>query len=135
MLFRSVTGNVQTSLVSAHTGTGSTINTGNQTVPLLKVQEFFNSDADLSVIKSDSPDAATNAVNLTSANNIDPAGLKPGDTFTYTIEAKNNSATTVANGIVVTDTLDPNLEFVSASDSGSYADNGSAADTVTWNLT
>jgi hypothetical protein len=39
------TGNVQTSIAGAHTGpsntTGDNINSGNQTVPLLKVQEFL----------------------------------------------------------------------------------------------
>ena len=133
-----VTGNVQTSLVSAKTGpvsgTGSAISTGNQTVPLLKVQDFFSANADISVVKSDSPDAISNASHLTSTNDVDPANLKPGDTFTYTILAKNNSTTTVSNGVIVTDTLDPNLSFVGATDGGTFSDNGSAADTVTWNL-
>ena len=133
------TGNVQTSLFSARTGaidgTGSTISTGNQTVPLLRVQEFFSSDADISVIKSDSVSATTNATDLTSGNDVDPANLKPGDTFTYTIQVTNNSTTTVSNGIVVTDTLDPNLTFVSATLGGTFSDNGSGADTVIWNLT
>jgi len=134
-----VTGNVQTSLVSAKTGTlagsGSNISTGNQTVPLLKVQDFFSSNADLSVVKSDSTDASINAAHLSNANDVDPAGLKPGDTFTYTILATNNSTTTIANGIAVVDTLDPNLEFVSATNLGVFNDNGTSPDTVTWNLT
>ncbi len=123
-----VTGNVQTSIANAVTGSGSTINTGNQTVPLNKLQEFFTANADLSVIKSD------NAASVTVNPDVDPADLNPGDTFTYTIVAKNNSTSTVSNGVVVTDTLDANVTFVSASNSGSFADNGAAADTVSWNL-
>ena len=134
-----VTGNVQTSLVSARTGImtdgGNKISTGNQTVPLLKVQDFFASNADLSVIKSDSSDAGTNGTHLTNANDIDPVGLKPGDTFTYTILATNNSTNTVANSITVVDTLDPSLEFVSATSGGTFNDNGASPDTVTWSLT
>lgn len=131
-------GNVQTGVVSAHTGpstsTGSTINTGNQTVPLLQVADFFKSEADLSVVKSDSVDASTNSANLTANPDVDPADLNPGDTFTYTILANNNSTDTVANGIVVTDTLDANVTFVSATSGGVFAANGTAADTVTWNV-
>jgi uncharacterized repeat protein (TIGR01451 family) len=129
-----VTGNVQTSLVNAHTGAasviGSTISTGNQTVPLLKVQDFFSSSADLSVIKSDTP-GASNGQNLTAGADPDPVGLKPGDTFTYTILAENNSTDTVANIVVVTDSLDPYVEFLYASAGGST---DPATNTVTWNL-
>ncbi|MDV6342373.1 DUF11 domain-containing protein [Nitrosomonas sp. Is24] len=136
-----VSGNVQTSLVSAHTGPATTpidknnsINTGKETVPLLQVGDFFTSQADLSIIKSDSADASTNSANLTANPDVDPADLNPGDTFTYTILAKNNSTDTVANGVVVTDTLDANVTFVSVTGGGVFADNGAAADTVTWNV-
>jgi uncharacterized repeat protein (TIGR01451 family) len=89
--------------------------------------------ADLSVIKSDSPDAASNALNLTAGPDTDPANLKQGDnTFTYTIRATNNSAFTTADNVVVTDTLDPNVTFISAV-GGTFADNGAAPDTFTWN--
>ena len=128
------TGNVQTGVVSAKTATGDTIETGSRTLPLLRVQEFFSANADLSVIKSDSTDASTNSANLTASPDVDPTNLKPGDTFTYTILAKNNSTDTVANTVVVTDTLDSNVTFVSASNSGVFADNGAAADTVTWSI-
>ena len=121
-----VSGNVQTSIDEAHTGplntNGSNINTGNQTVPLLRVQEFFSADADISVIKSD--DIAI----ITTNDDPDPL-LQPGDTFTYTIEATNNSATTISNGVVVTDTLDSDLTFISATGGGSAIGN-----TVTWNV-
>ena len=93
-----ISGNVQTGLVSARTITGETINTGNQTVPLLRVGEFFSSNADVSVTKSDSPDPVT-----------------AGQQLTYSLVVTNNSTTTVANGVVVTDTLDPNTTYVSAS--------------------
>lgn len=96
-------GNVQTSITSAQTcanagcTTGSNISTGNQTVPLLRVQEFFTTGADLSVTKSDSPDPVVQ-----------------GDQLTYTINVTNNGPAT-ANGITVTDTLDANTSYVSSS--------------------
>ncbi|MDO9302490.1 MAG: hypothetical protein Q7T89_13980, partial [Anaerolineales bacterium] len=98
------TGNVQTSIGPAQTctnagcTTGSSINVGNQTVPLLSAQEFFSKDADVSVTKSDNPDP-----------------VYVGNQLTYTITVKNNSSHNTANGIVVTDTLDPNTTFVSSS--------------------
>ncbi|NTU84604.1 MAG: DUF11 domain-containing protein [Chloroflexales bacterium] len=97
------TGNVQSGLLSAGTvvngAISSTINTGNQTVPLLRVQEFFSSKADLSVTKGD--------------GQSDPA--TPGGTIQYQITVVNRSTTTYANGIVVTDQLDPNTSYLSAS--------------------
>lgn len=98
-----VTGNVQSRLISAATADGDTINTGNQTVPLLRVQEFFTADADVSVAKSDSPDPVT-----------------AGGSLTYTLVVAN-AGPAIANGVVVTDTLDPNTTYVSAT-----ADNGGA---------
>ncbi len=97
------TGNVQSRLISAETVADSpdTINTGNQAVPLLRVQEFFSADADLSITKSDDPDP-----------------VQQGATLTYTVEVAN-AGPSIANNVVVTDTLDPNTTFVSAT-----ADNG-----------
>ncbi len=96
------TGNVQTSLASAHTGptntTGSNINIGNQTVPLLQVGSFFTATADIQVTKTASPVC------------ID-------QNLTYNIIVTNNSTTTIANGIVATDVLGANQTFVSASGS------------------
>ncbi|MCL4295825.1 MAG: S8 family serine peptidase [Anaerolineae bacterium] len=98
-----VTSNVQSELASAQTctdancTTGSSINTGNQTVPLLRVQEFFTTDADLAITKSDNPDP-----------------VQAGSQLTYTIVVTNNGPAT-ANGVVVTDTLDANTTFVSSS--------------------
>jgi uncharacterized repeat protein (TIGR01451 family) len=96
-------GNVQSRLISAETiaATPESINTGNQTVPLLRVQEFFTSDVDLAVAKSDDPDPVERSAQLT-----------------YTIVVLNNGPS-VANDVVVTDTLDTNTTFVSAT-----ADNG-----------
>jgi len=105
-----VTGNVQTGLIKAYTSDNSTINVGNQTVPLLQSGSFFTEKADLSIIKSDAPDPVIG-----------------GDTLTYSITVTNNSADTVANGILVKDTLDPNVTFVSASDGGTHS-----AGVVTW---
>ncbi|HEX2915372.1 MAG TPA: DUF11 domain-containing protein, partial [Chloroflexia bacterium] len=109
----SSSGNVATRLISAQTATGDAINTGNQTVPLLRVKEFFTSNADLSITKSDSPDPVI-----------------AGNQLTYTITVKNNSTDTVANGVTVTDTLDPNTTFVSAS--GATCTN--SGQTVTCNI-
>ena len=74
------------------------------------------------MVKSDT------AASVTSGDDPDPT-LHPGDTFTYTITATNNSATTVANGVVVTDTLDSDLIFVSATGGGALS-----GSTVTWNV-
>jgi uncharacterized repeat protein (TIGR01451 family) len=101
-----VTGNVQASLDSAKTSTGETISTGNQTVPLNQVGKFTTVTADVEIVKSDSPDP-----------------LYSGDTLTYSIKVTNNSTDVVANGIVVTDTLDPKVTFISASDGGTLSGN------------
>jgi uncharacterized repeat protein (TIGR01451 family) len=105
-----VTGNVQANLDSAKTSTGETISTGNQTVPLNQVGKFTTVTADVAIVKSDSPDP-----------------IYSRDTLTYTITVTNNSADVVANGIAVTDTLDPNVTFVSASEGGTLS--GSV---ITW---
>ena len=106
-------GNVQTGLLSAKTASGDTINTGNQTVPLLQVGDFFKADADVSVTKSDGPDP-----------------VRQGEQLSYQIEVKNNSTSVVANGVVATDTLDPNTTFVSASGASCSA----SGQTVTCNV-
>lgn len=109
------TGNVQAGLLSAKTGstgtTGDTINVGNQTVPLNKVENFFSAKTEVGIKKTDSPDP-----------------LYPNDTLTYTITVTNNTNTppayltpVVANGIVVKDTLDSNVTFVSATDGGTFS--------------
>ncbi|MFN5850828.1 MAG: beta strand repeat-containing protein [Pirellulaceae bacterium] len=108
-----ITGNVQTGLVSAKTANNDTINTGNQTVPLLQVGDFFTSDVDLAVIKSDNP-ASMTAVD-------DAANTLIGSQLTYTIQVDANhlfnnngdDITSVANGVVVYDVLDPNTSYVS----------------------
>ncbi|WP_161878464.1 Cna B-type domain-containing protein [Alkalibacterium sp. MB6] len=105
---------VQTRLISAKTATGDKINTGNQTVPLNQTSTFTSVEADVSIIKSDEPDP-----------------LYVNETLTYTITVTNNSMDTVANGIVVEDTLDPNVTFVSASDGGTHSGDPSGG-TVTW---
>ncbi|MDD3246725.1 MAG: DUF11 domain-containing protein, partial [Methanosarcina sp.] len=107
------TGNVQTKLDSAQTATGDTINTGAQTVPLLKVKDFFTSNADISVVKTDNPDPVIQ-----------------GNSLTYNLVVRNNSPDTIANGIVVTDTLPTNTTFVSAS-GDTYIISGN---TITFNV-
>lgn len=110
-----VGGNVASRLVSAQTSTGDTISTGNQTVPLLQVGKFESATADVGITKSDNPDP-----------------VNQGENVTYTITATNHSATTVANGVLITDTLDSNVTFVSASDGGVY---DSTTREVTWPAT
>lgn len=97
--------NFQTALDNAKTVAASpeTISTGNQTIPMLQVGNFFSADADVSIIKTDSPDP-----------------LYPGETLTYNITVTNNSPSVVANGIVVTDTLDPNVTFVGTDPTGTH---------------
>jgi len=97
------TGNVQTELIGG----------ASQTVPLLQIGSFFTEKADVSVIKEDSPDPVTQ-----------------GQQLTYSLVVTNNDLATVANGIVVTDTLDPNTTFVSAS-GASYTISGN---TITFNV-
>ncbi|MGQ9676482.1 MAG: DUF11 domain-containing protein, partial [Chloroflexota bacterium] len=92
-------GNVQSKLLSAkEEGTGRKISVGVQTVPLQKVQEFFDY-ADLEILKSDNPDPVTQ-----------------GQTLTYTITVNNVGAAT-ATSVVVTDVLDANTLYLSDTDS------------------
>jgi uncharacterized repeat protein (TIGR01451 family) len=93
-------GNVASGLVDAHTvyDPPDSISAGSQTVGLVQVQAFFTEQADLSVVKADSPDPVT-----------------PGAQLQYDIVVTNNSVTIVANGVTVTDILDPNTSYLSAS--------------------
>jgi uncharacterized repeat protein (TIGR01451 family) len=89
------------------------VNTGNQTVPLNRVQEFFTVDADVSIVKSDEP-GDTDPV-----AGDDPEGvIYIGGTLTYTLLVRNNDFDTVVNGVVVTDPLDANVTFVNATVDG-----------------
>ncbi|GAB4531104.1 MAG: hypothetical protein Tsb0014_14360 [Pleurocapsa sp.] len=92
------TGNVQSRLVSAKTSgiNQATISTGNQTIPLLRVKDFFSNQADLTV----------DVVNDSTQVNL-------GEQFTYTIVASNNSDV-VANQVVLTDNLDSQVKFIGA---------------------
>ncbi|MDJ0589970.1 MAG: DUF4114 domain-containing protein [Pleurocapsa sp. MO_226.B13] len=102
------TGNVKSKLISAETSglieTGDAISTGNQTIPLLRVKDFFSTKADLSVVVSDG--------NTVTAGD-DLAQVNHGSQFTYTILATNNSDV-VADQVTLTDLLDPNVKFISA---------------------
>ena len=110
-----ITGNVQTGMLKAETLDGGTINVGNQTVPLNNVGSFDNAQTEVSIIKADSPDPIFVDQNLT-----------------YTIRVQNNSLV-AANGIVVTDTLDPFVSFVSATGGGTVSGEiGGYGGLVTW---
>ncbi len=102
-----VSGNIQTGLSSAETsgsGTGvcapgdAIAGSGQQTVPLNQLSKFESAKADVSVMKSDSDDP----VNF-------------GDQFSYDVTVTNNSATIVANGVMLTDILDDEVVFISSS--------------------
>ena len=59
------TGNVQSGLLEAQTGTGDKINIGNQTIPLLRVQEFFEATptptATVTITPTETPTATATA--------------------------------------------------------------------------
>jgi uncharacterized repeat protein (TIGR01451 family) len=110
-------GNVQARLINAQTSTGAAINTGNQTVPLLRVGEFVTSDVDIAVVKADDPDP-----------------VLQGGTLKYPITV-TNSGPSVANGVVLTDVLDPNTSYVSyISDPGSIICSENPSGTVTCDI-
>ncbi|GAP69954.1 protein containing conserved repeat domain, partial [Bacteroidales bacterium 6E] len=93
----SVGGNVKTRLANAAaigTCEPGKINTGNQEVPLLQVGDFFTTDVDISVIKTDDHDP-----------------VNPGDEITYTMVV-HNEGPSVANGVILTDLMDPNTTYV-----------------------
>ena len=89
-------GDVPSRLISAQTASGSSISTGTQSVLLERVNEFFTVDADLSVSKSDF---------------FDPVYI--GERLSYDVIVSNLSTDTVANGVIMADTIDPNTSFVS----------------------
>ena len=117
-----ITGNVQSRLIDAETVTDDpdSINTGNQTVPLLRPANFYNAEADLEITKTDLSDP-----------------VQVGDDLTYEITVTNNGPA-VANQVVVVDALDPNVTYVSDDNGGTYSNGGTAGDpsddTVTWDL-
>lgn len=99
------TGNVASRLISAQTvpPTGVTpdaISTGNETVPLLQVSNFVDTDVYLSVYKVDDNTPA----------------LEPGrmwkNTIVVTAGPDNTNGDYVANGVTITDTLDDWVEMV-----------------------
>lgn len=113
-----VTGNVHSGAVSYTAGT-STSTIGGQTDPLLKIGDFFSKTADVSVTKSDIPDPV----------------LK-GNDLTYEIVVRNNSPDTVADGVVVTDTLYPNTMLISTDfpNFNYTTDYNTLTNTVTFNI-
>ena len=105
-------GNVQTRLIDAYTsGTvdpDDSISTGNQTVPLLQVGKFTSVEVDLSIDKVDFEDDSGSG---------EPVSLDGTITYQITVTNTNDpmgNTPYVANDVVVTDSLDPNTTFVSA---------------------
>ncbi len=66
---------------------------------------------------------------LTITKRADPDPVNAGEELTYTIVVTNGSPTDDATNTVITDTLDGNVSFASASDSGEYD-----AGAVTWDV-
>ncbi len=56
---------------------------------------------------------------------------QPGEELTYDLTVTNSSTRAESTGVVVTDVLPAELDFVSATDGGTY---DAATNTVTWNL-
>ena len=95
------TGNVQTSAISAQTMppapySPQAIKVGNQTVPLLQVGQFESACVDLSVVKADGDQQ-----------------VQAGEELEYTLTISKANSAVVANTVVVIDTLDPWLKYVS----------------------
>jgi uncharacterized repeat protein (TIGR01451 family) len=113
-------GNVQTSLQSAATSgtcqTGQTISTGNQTNPLNQVGQFFTTDVDISVTKTDSQD---------------PVAI--GSPFWYILTVKNTGPS-VANTIKISDILNSNFN-VDVNAITFSADNSTFVDDALWGHT
>jgi uncharacterized repeat protein (TIGR01451 family) len=64
--------------------------------------------------------------------NSGPATVGEGNSLTYTVTVHNNDTTNSGTGVVLTDTLGPNLSFVSATTSqGTFSQSGNV---VTFNL-
>jgi uncharacterized repeat protein (TIGR01451 family) len=94
-------GNVPAGMLGANTVADppQVINTGTETVPLNKVGAFFTDDADLSITKIDIPNTP----------------MIPLQEFDYEISVTNNTLDVTSNGVLVTDTLDDFVQFVSSS--------------------
>ena len=65
------------------------------------------------------------------AKQVDLSSASAGDTLTYTITAHNSSGTSTVTNLVVTDSLNEGLGFVSADHSGTFSQQ---TRTVTWSL-
>ncbi len=94
-----VGGNVKSRLTDAASiGTcePGKINTGNQEIPLLQVDDFLSTDVDVAITKQDL------------GNDV----VRVGDNVTYEIVV-SNSGPSVANTINVQDVIDPNTTYVS----------------------
>ncbi len=76
---------------------------------------------------SSSSSSSSSECNLTVTLTDSQDPVDPNEYFTYTIEVRNNNASTV-NNVTLTQTLDSNVDFLSASDSG----NDDAGNTIRW---
>jgi uncharacterized repeat protein (TIGR01451 family) len=104
-----------TALASATAGTYSTTASGSVAV---------------GTVTSAPADIAVGSASLRIAKTASVSAASPGDPITYTIAYTNDSAAN-ATSAVITDVLPEGLDFVSASDGGSYDTN---TRTVTWSV-
>ena len=97
--------------------------------PALKV--LLTASSALGAANNATVDAITTVISglPTLAKTVSPAGtVKQGDTLTYTLSVTNSLSADLP-GVVLSDPLDVHLDFVSASDGGTFA-----SGVVTWNL-
>ena len=108
--------NVDSRGVEAYTGDEASITYGANAIVLNQVGGFESVSIDLSVTKSDGDYSGIPGYTTF------PPYPYPGGTFVYQIEVTNHDAEFTANVVVVTDTLDPNLKYVSGASSTGFGD-------------
>lgn len=82
------------------------------------------------IITSDPVNIGVGLSRLTISKSASDYSVEPNDTVTYTITYSNDSPVNTT-GVTITDTLPTGLNFVSASDGGTY---NSGTRTITWNI-
>ncbi len=103
----------------------------NQEIQKISTDDAENHVIEISVGNTPISDDANNPQTPKKSSNIELGSwVAVGDEIVYTIEYYNNN--TEAVDVVITDTLDKGLDFVSASDGGVY---DAKTRTVTWTIT
>ena len=142
------TGTVQTALESAQTVTGDTINTGQQTVPLLRVQDFAENPV-LEINKTALPENysavgqnITYTYNVTNSGNVNITGpINVTDNIIGTITISNNSLAPghsvigTANYTIIQDDLDNGSVTNEAFATGRFGNNTVTSNTANATVT